>query len=403
MQRNIFCWRPALTTAANDGSWPHPGPGLTIESQRGTDLCTDVGVVKLADHVRAGRRGDIGISTERARCVVVALAACAAAGAVRRCADAATEYIRTREQFGRPVGAFQALQHKAATLLVNSELAASSAWDAVRAADESIEQHRLAAASAAVMAVAAAPDLVLDALLMFGAIGYTWEHDTHLYWRRATSLAASLGPMTRWTREVGELARTLQALHRNQPGRRRVRIPGQVAATLDEALSLSNDHHSGDVRTPGLAIGPQRDLLAQEGLVAPNLPAPWGVGASAVQQVIIAEEFGKRPELIRPSLGIAEWILPTILNSGSDLQRERFASPIAARRTAHGANCSANPAPARTWRRYPPGPPRSTGDGWSTGTRSGRRWRTGPSSEHCWPARIPTRRSTAASATSSST
>ena len=101
-----------------------------------------------------------------------------------------------------------------------------------------------------------------------------------------------------------------------------------MAATLDEALSLSNDHYSGDVRTPGLAIGPQRDLLAREGLVAPNLPAPWGVGASAVQQVIIADEFGKRPELIRPSLGIAEWILPTILNSGSDLQRERFAWPI---------------------------------------------------------------------------
>src|SRR6202008_3967988 len=151
-----------------------------------------------------------GISTERARCVVVALTACAAAGAVRRCADAPTEYIRTREQFGRPVGSFQALQHKAATLLVNSELAASSAWDAVRAAEEPMEQPRPPAASSAVMAVAAAPDLVLDALLMFGAIGYTWEHDTHLYWRRATSLAASLGPTTHWYREVGELARTVK-------------------------------------------------------------------------------------------------------------------------------------------------------------------------------------------------
>jgi 3-oxochol-4-en-24-oyl-CoA dehydrogenase len=47
-----------------------------------------------------------------------------------------------------------------------------------------------------------------------------------------------------------------------------------------------------------------------------------------VRQVIIAEEFDKRPDLIRPSLGIAEWILPTILNNGSDLQRERFAWPI---------------------------------------------------------------------------
>ena len=77
---------------------------------------------------------------------------------------------------------------------MNAELASAAAWDAVRAADESVEQHRLAAASAALMACRRRTDLVLDALLMFGAIGYTWEHDSHLYWRRATSLAASLGP-----------------------------------------------------------------------------------------------------------------------------------------------------------------------------------------------------------------
>jgi alkylation response protein AidB-like acyl-CoA dehydrogenase len=304
------------------------GPGLMVEPQRGTDLCTDVGVLDLVDHIVPASSVVSGISTGRARCIVVALAACAAAGTVRRCSDAATDYIRTREQFGRPVGAFQALQHKAATLLVSSELATASAWDAVRAEGESIEQHRLAAASAAVMAVAAAPDLVLDALLMFGAIGYTWEHDTHLYWRRATSLAASLGPMTQWNREVGELARTLKRSTTINLGAVESEFRAMVAATLDEALSLYNDHPSDDIRAPGLATGPQRDLLAQKGLVAPNLPAPWGVGASPVQQVIIADEFDKRPELIRPSLGIAEWILPTILGSGSDLQRERFAWPI---------------------------------------------------------------------------
>jgi 3-oxochol-4-en-24-oyl-CoA dehydrogenase len=302
--------------------------GLVVKAQRGTDLCTDVGVLDLFDYTVPASSVISGISTERARCVVVALAACVAAGSVRRCSDAATDYIRTREQFGKPVGAFQALQHKAATLLVSSELATASAWDAVRAEGESIEQHRLAAASAAVMAVGAAPDLVLDALLMFGAIGYTWEHDTHLYWRRATSLAASLGPTTHWTHEVGELARTVKRSTTINLGAVESEFRAKVAATLDEALTLPNDHPSEDSRNPGLAFGPQRDLLAEKGLAAPNLPAPWGVGASPVQQVIIAEEFDKRPELIRPSLGIAEWILPTILGSGSDLQRERFARPI---------------------------------------------------------------------------
>src|SRR6202030_1924629 len=147
--------------------------------------------------------------------------------------------------------------------LVDSELATASAWDAVRAAEESIEQHRLAAAFAAVMAVAAAPDLVLDALLMFGAIGYTWEHDTHLYWRRATSLAASLGPMTRWTRDVGELARTCKRSTAINLGDVESEFRAQVAATLDQALTLSNHPYFGDIRTPGLATGPQRDLLAR--------------------------------------------------------------------------------------------------------------------------------------------
>jgi alkylation response protein AidB-like acyl-CoA dehydrogenase len=304
------------------------GADFTVEKQQGTDLSTDVGVLNLVDHTVAAGSEVSGVSVERARCIAVALTACASAGTMRRCAEAATDYIRTREQFGRPVGAFQALQHKAAVLLVNTELASAAAWDGVRAAAEDIKQHRLAAGSAALMAVACGPDLVLDALLMFGAIGYTWEHDTHLYWRRAISLAASLGPTTRWSREVGELARTTKRSTAVNLGDVESEFRASVGATLDRAQSLQNDHPSDDARAPGLAFGEQRDMLAEAGLVAPQLPAPWGVGASAVQQVIINEEFDKRPGLIRPSLGIAEWILPTILDSGSDLQRERFAWPI---------------------------------------------------------------------------
>lgn len=304
------------------------GTGLSIHPQRGTDLSTDVGVLNLADLTVDASAKLSGINAERARCIAVALVACASAGTVRRCANAATEYIRTREQFGRPVGAFQALQHKAAILLVNAELAAAAAWDAVRASAESVEQHRLAAASAALMAAAAAPDLVLDALLMFGAIGYTWEHDTHLYWRRAISLAASIGPATRWSREAGALALTNKRSTALNLGDVESDFRAFVAANLDRAQTLRNDHPSDDDRAPGLAFGAQRNLLADMGLVAPHLPSPWGVGATAVQQVIINEEFAKRPDVTKPSLGIAEWILPTILDSGTDVQRERFARPM---------------------------------------------------------------------------
>ncbi|WP_319428961.1 acyl-CoA dehydrogenase [Mycobacterium sp. RTGN5] len=303
------------------------GAGMVVEQQRGTDLSTDIGVLTLADY--PADAVVTGIDTTRARCVVTALTACASAGSVRKGVETAVNYIRTREQFGKPVGSFQALQHKAAVLLVNAELASATAWDAVRAVDESIEQHRLAAASAALMAVCAGPDLMLDALLMFGAIGYTWEHDTHLYWRRATSLAASLGSVTRWSREAGELARTLKrstAIHLGDDVESEFRA--SLVTTLDEAAKLQNETPTDDVRAPGLAFGSQRDLLAAAGLVAPHLPAPWGVDASPVQQVIITEEFDKRPGMVRPSLGISEWILPTILNSGTDAQRARFAEPM---------------------------------------------------------------------------
>ncbi len=327
--------RVVLAAHAEDGErWfvldatARRGGDFLIHQRQGTDLCTDVGVLELADHSVTARAELSGIDSERARCIVVTLAACASAGVVRRCAEAATEYIRTREQFGRPVGAFQALQHKAAVLLVNAELAAGAAWDAVRAAAEDVVQHRLAAGSAALMAVASGPDLVLDALLMFGAIGYTWEHDTHLYWRRAISIAASLGPTTRWSREVGELALTEKRSTALDLGDAEADFRASVAAILDRAQTLRNDHPSDDARAPGLAHGEQRDLLAESGLAAPHLPAPWGLGASAVQQVIINEEFDKRPDVTKPSLGIAEWILPTILNSGSDVQRGRFAWPI---------------------------------------------------------------------------
>ncbi len=305
-----------------------PGPGLSVQQQRGTDLSTDVGVLTLNDHAVAAEAVLSGIPAERARCVVAALAACASAGTVRKGVETAVDYIRIREQFGKPVGSFQALQHKAAILLVNAEMAAAAAWDSVRAVDESIEQHRLAAASAALMAVCAGPDLMLDALLMFGAIGYTWEHDIHLYWRRATSLSASLGPVTRWGREAGELARTLNRSTTVNLGDVEADFRAGVAEVLDRAVKLENENPSDDPRAPGLAYGSQRDLLTEEGLVAPHLAPPWGLGASPVQQVVIAEEFDRRPELVRPSLNIAEWILPAILDSGTDGQRERFTEPI---------------------------------------------------------------------------
>ncbi|CPR12871.1 acyl-CoA dehydrogenase [Mycobacterium bohemicum DSM 44277] len=296
-------------------------PSATVESVAGTDLVTDAGTLRLTDHRATGPDVLTGIDADRARCVAVALVASTTAGIAQWCVDAVTEHLRIREQFGKVIGTFQALQHNAAMLLVSSELATAAAWDAARAVDEPLDQHRIAAAGAALTAISPVPDLVLDALTMFGAIGFTWEHDLHLYWRRAVSLAASIGPATRWARWLGQLTCTRQRDMAVNLGDVESEFRSRVAAALDSALQLRNDGPGRQGDYEEFATGPQRTALAEAGLVAPHWPSPWGLGAGPLQQLIIDEEFDKRPALVRPSLGIAEWILPSLLRAApEDLQ-----------------------------------------------------------------------------------
>lgn len=297
-------------------------PSVTVETVAGTDLLTDLGVIRLADH-HVTEALD-GIDGERAQYVVVALTACVAAGIAQWCVAAATEHLRTREQFGALIGTFQALQHNAAMLLVNTELASAAAWDAVRAAGESVDQHQMAACGAALMAVVPCPDLVLDTLTMFGAIGFTWEHDLHLYWRRATSLAGSIGTSSAWARRLGEATTSQERSFAVDLGDAEADFRTRVAATLDAAAAQRNDGPGRQGDYEHFATGPQRTIIAEAGLIAPQWPAPWGIDATPLQQLIIDEEFAKRAQLVRPSLGIAEWILPSVIRAGSTGLQEKL-------------------------------------------------------------------------------
>ncbi|KUI04850.1 acyl-CoA dehydrogenase [Mycobacterium sp. IS-3022] len=297
---------------------------VVVESVAGTDLLTDLGAMRLTGYPVEQAEVLHGIDAERAEYLATALTASMAAGIAQWCVEAATAHLHTREQFGKLIGTFQALQHNAAMLLVNSELASAATWDAVRAAGEPPDQHRVAAAGAALMAVAPCPDLALDTLTMFGAIGFTWEHDLHLYWRRATSLAASIGPRSRWARRLGEVTTTQQRDFSVDLGDAESEFRARVAATLDAAAALRNDRPGRQGDYEHFAAGPQRTAIAEAGLIAPHWPPPWGIDASPLQQLIIDEEFGKRPAVVRPSLGIAEWILPSLIKAGSKALQERL-------------------------------------------------------------------------------
>jgi alkylation response protein AidB-like acyl-CoA dehydrogenase len=127
--------------------------GIDIDIVDGVDLGRDVAVVKFCDVDVTGAVRLIGIDTDRAVDITVAMMAVDAAGIIAWCSNAATEFVKSRNQFGRPIGAFQAVAHRAAQLRITSELATASAWDAVRGLAETPMQRRHGVAGAAIMAL----------------------------------------------------------------------------------------------------------------------------------------------------------------------------------------------------------------------------------------------------------
>ncbi|CRK50790.1 Acyl-CoA dehydrogenase, C-terminal domain protein [Rhodococcus sp. RD6.2] len=244
--------------------------------------------------------------------IAATLFAAEASGLADWATTTAADYARVRQQFGRVIGQYQGVKHKAARMLSLTEQARVTAWDAARALGEDVTdaESSLAAAVAAAVAPEAAFQVTKDCIQILGGIGYTWEHDAHLYLRRAQSLRILLGSTASWKRRVANL--TIQ-------GARRVlgidlpdeadRIREDVRAELGAAVALD-----GAERT---------SYLAEKGYTSPHLPAPWGKGADAVTQLVIAEEL--RAVKITPhDMIIGNWVVPTLIAHGSDEQTQRF-------------------------------------------------------------------------------
>jgi alkylation response protein AidB-like acyl-CoA dehydrogenase len=107
--------------------------------------------------------------------------------------DLAVDYAKTRLQFGRPIGSFQAVKHRLADMLIDAEHARSTAYHAAWALAEGSDDPALAASIAQATASAAAARIAADTIQVLGGIGFTWEHQAHLYFKRATADAALLG------------------------------------------------------------------------------------------------------------------------------------------------------------------------------------------------------------------
>jgi alkylation response protein AidB-like acyl-CoA dehydrogenase len=164
-------------------------PGLRAEPMTTLDATRAMAVLNFeqAPAVLVGTEGLGGMLMSRVLDLACVALAAEQAGGARRCLEMSTCYARTRFQFGRPIGSFQAVKHKCADMLVRVELAEASAREAARLADEGAAEFPAAAAAAHICCSQGYMFAATENIQVHGGIGFTWEHPAHLYFRRAKS------------------------------------------------------------------------------------------------------------------------------------------------------------------------------------------------------------------------
>jgi len=243
-----------------------------------------------------------------------------AVGGALEALETATAYAKVREQFGRPIGSFQAVKHHLANMLVAAELATAAVWDAARAATDGSGPHladrktapdelALAAASAAALALPAFAGNASLGTQVHGGIGFTWEHDAHLLLRRATTLTAVLDPDA----AAADVARLSAAGTARAAS---LDLPDEVEAARADVRALAQ-------RLAALPEAEQLEALIDTGYVQPHWPKPWGIEAPAGLQLVIDEEFAAAG-VARPDYGITSWTILTLIQHGTPDQISRY-------------------------------------------------------------------------------
>jgi alkylation response protein AidB-like acyl-CoA dehydrogenase len=248
------------------------------------------------------------VLTDLARVILAA----DAVGVARECTQMAAAYSKERIQFGRPIGMFQAVKHHCANMAVATELATSAVWDAARAAATGGDQLTYAAAVAATLAAPAADLCANLNTQVHGGIAITWEHDAHLYMRRATTLLHYLASPTAAT-ELTDLTR------RGVVREKAIELPPEAEAIREEVRAFAES-------VKDLSAEDRRTRMIETGYVMPQWPKPFGRAAGAVEQLVIEQEFAKAG-ITRPSYGITAWNILTIIQFATQDQIDRWVRP----------------------------------------------------------------------------
>lgn len=283
--------------------------GVTVTALESMDTTRSLGKVTLSgvsvsdDRILRGAAG-------KARTVFRILTSAEAVGVSWATMEMAVEYAKVREQFGRTIGTFQAVKHHAANMLVNAEETTAATWDAARAGD--LDSASFAAAVAASHAIRTQIFNAQNNIQLHGGIGFTWEHDAHLYLRRARTLAALMA-------DAGDPLLDIVAAQRAGQAR------GASFTLPSEAEQFRAQAREAVANLRSLPAEQQRDYLVDSGYLVPHWPKPWGRAADVLEQLVIEEEFAG---VDRPDMGITGWVTLTIAQAGTDDQRERWVEPV---------------------------------------------------------------------------
>ncbi len=240
------------------------------------------------------------------------LFAAEAVGMASACVEQAAEYAKTRVQFGRVIATFQAVKHHCANMAVAAELATAAVWDAARASELGGDEFSYAAAIAAALALPAADHNAQLNIQVHGGIGFTWEHDAHLYLRRATALEGIV--------DVEAASADVLALFRG--GARLTRALDLPA----EAEPIRDDVRRFVASVKDLDEEQRRAALVETGYAVPSWPKPWGRDAGAIEQLVIEEEF-RAAGIKRPNYNITGWVILTLVQHATEEQIARWVPP----------------------------------------------------------------------------
>lgn len=297
-----------LVVTGDDVAVVEVGDGVTVEVPANMDPTRRTAKVTLdgcAATVLPGARRTL---VDLARVVLAA----EAVGLAGEATTMAAEYAKERVQFGRPIGTFQAVKHHCANMIVATELATSAVWDAARAAATGGDQLTYAAAVAATLAAPAADLCANLSTQVHGGIAITWEHDAHLFMRRATVVGAAL--------QADAAASELTDLARRGVSREKaIELPPEAESIRDEVRSFIETLADQDEEA-------QRSSIVDAGYAVPHWPAPFGRDAGAVEQLVIEQEF-TAAGVARPSYGITGWNILTLVQYGTDDQIARWVRP----------------------------------------------------------------------------